>query len=182
MTDDDTDATAASTDAATPDAVAEAFRDNEAFTVEDGRFVTETTVCEATVTVAPTAGDRAGAFTVTVTVPTIDAAAADEVGSAVASGWYETFALRLEDAFDVATTSDHEPPSVERGGGVVTATFEYRAWRAGDGVADAKVLVDYVEGTYAQGVIPGYDYEGAVASLVERATNRAGGDGGPPPL
>jgi len=178
MTDEGDDATA--TTAPTPEAVAAAFRDHDAFTERDGAFRTETTVCEATATAAPTDGDRAGAFTVTVTAPTIDVAAAEAVGTAVADGWYETFALRLEDAFDVAKTSDHDDPRVERAGGVVTATFEYRSWRAGDGVADAKALVDYVEGTYLQGVVPGYDYEEPVASLVSQATERGGGEGGPP--
>jgi hypothetical protein len=152
-----------------PKAIDEAFRAHDAFVGDGDRYRTETTVCEATATAVPTDGDRAGAFSVIVTVPTIDVAAADEVGSAVTTGWCETFALRLGDAFDVATTSDHDEPTVERGGGVVTARFEYRAWRADRGVADAKALVDYVEGTYAQGVIPGYEYEGPVASLVEQA-------------
>ncbi len=165
----------------TPEAVAEAFRSHDAFTAEDGAFTTATTVTEATATASPTEGDRAGAFSVTVTAPTIGVAAADEVGPAVVDGWYETFALRLADAFDVARTSDFDPPSVDRGGGVVTATFEYRAWRASEGVADAKALVDYVEGTYAQGIVPGYDYEDPVASLVQQAAERGGGNG-PPPL
>lgn len=178
---DDTSERDASDASPTPEAVADAFRAHDAFTAGDGRFATETTVTEATATAAPTEGDRAGSFSVTVTAPTIGVAAADEVGAAVVDGWYETFALRLEDAFDVARTSDYDTPSVERGGGVVTATFEYRSWRASNGVADAKALVDYVEGTYAQGIIPGYDYEDPVASLVEQAAERGGGNG-PPPL
>jgi len=178
MTDDGGDAATETTPI--PEAVVAAFDDHDAFTERDGAFATETTVCEATATVAPTDGDRAGAFTVTVTVPTIDVAAADEVGAAVADGWYETFALRVGDAFDVAKTSDVDEPSVERAGGVVTATFTYRSWRAEDGVADAKALVDYVEGTYLQGVVPGYEYEEPVASLVSQAAERGGGEGGPP--
>lgn len=180
MTEDTSDRDA-SESSPTPEAVAAAFRNHDAFTADDGRFRTETTVTEATATAAPTEGDRAGAFSVTVTVPSIDVAAADEVGPAVVDGWYETFALRLEDAFDVAKTSDYDDPTVERGGGVVTATFEYRSWRASDGVDDAKAVVDYVEGTYAQGIVPGYDYEDPVASLVQQAAERGGGNG-PPPL
>jgi len=176
MTDDAGDAAAA----AMPEAVAAAVRDHDAFTEDGGTFRTETTVCEATLTATPTDADRAGAFTVTVTVPSIEVAAADEVGDAVADGWYETFALRIGDAFDVAQTGDFDEPSVERAGGVVTATFAYRSWRADRGVADAKALVDYVEGTYLQGIVPGYDYEEPVASLVRQAAERGGGDGGPP--
>lgn len=177
MTDDGGDAAET---APIPETVTAAFRDHDAFTERDGAFSTETTVCEATATAAPTDGDRAGAFAVTVTTPAIDVAASDEVGEAVADGWYETFALRVGDAFDVAQTSDFDEPSVERAGGVVTATFTYRSWRAASGVADAKALVDYVEGTYAQGVIPGYEYDEPVASLVQQAAERGGGEGGPP--
>jgi len=42
------------------------------------------------------------------------------------------------------------------------------------GVDDAAALVNYVEGTYVQGLIPGYEYVDPVAGLVDRA-RQAGG-------
>jgi hypothetical protein len=44
------------------------------------------------------------------------------------------------------------------------------------GVADALALINFVEGTYVQGIVPGYEYEGAVAEVVASA-RRAGGSG-----
>jgi len=37
------------------------------------------------------------------------------------------------------------------------------------GVEDAAAIVNYAEGTYVQGLIPGYDYVDPVAGLVDRA-------------
>ena len=42
-------------------------------------------------------------------------------------------------------------------------------------VEDAAALVEYVEGTYVQGVIPGYEYGDPVAGLLDRARGAAEG-------
>jgi hypothetical protein len=43
------------------------------------------------------------------------------------------------------------------------------------GVDDAAAFINYVEGTYVQGIIPGYDYREPVARLLDRARQDAGG-------
>jgi len=112
-------------------------------------------------------------FEVTVRLPTLPAVVAGEVGHAVADGWYETLTLRLEDAYDVTRDADGDL-AVRRNPDTdtVRVTFSYSA-APRQGVDDAAALVDYVEGTYVQGVIPGYDYEEPVAGLLARARENA---------
>jgi hypothetical protein len=166
MTDDD------------PAALRRAFARRDDFHASGDAFTHETTVCTARVELAAADGDRDGAVTLTVRVPTLHAAVDGEVADVVADGWLETFDRRIEDAFDVARTVDHDVPAVAREGDDVVVTLGYRARSARTAVEDAKALVDFVEGTYAQGVIPGYDYGEPVASLVQRATENAQGEGG----
>lgn len=160
-----------------PEQAERAFERHDAFTrVEDG-FDVGTTAFDVAATASTTTDDRT-AFEVTVRLPTLDAAVADEaVPAVVEDGWFETLELRLEDAFDPAKTVDHDEPAVERRGEQVIAAFTYRSGRARTGVEDAKVLAEFVEGTYVQGLIPGYDYEGPAGTLLATAKN--GGGGGP---
>ena len=158
-----------------PDPVAYELESHDAFVpLEDGDgYDLETTVFDATVTADDAEGKRDGEFRVTVTLPTLDAAVAGEtVAPVVEDGWFETLERRLEDTFTVAQTSTHDDPAVDRGDDSVTVTLEYVAWDAGEGVDDAKALIEFVEGTYAQGIIPGYEYQGAAATLLENAQNR----------
>ncbi len=155
-----------------PAPVATAFEAHDAFTQRDERsYALETTVFETDVTANPAEGPRDGAFTVVVTVPTLGAVTDDHVARVVEDGWFDTLERRLEDTFSVAQTSTHESPVVERDleAGEVTVTLEYVAWNAREGVDDAKTVIEYVEGTYAQGIIPGYDYRGPAATLLEGA-------------
>ena len=139
---------------------------------EDGYELT-TTVFDATVTATAAEGKRDGEFSVTVTLPTLDAAVADEsVAPVVEDGWFETLERRLEDVFTVTHTSTHDDPVVERDATTVTVALEYVAWDAAEGVEDAKALIEFVEGTFAQGIIPGYEYQGPAATLLENAQNR----------
>ncbi|WP_126662689.1 DUF5813 family protein [Haloterrigena salifodinae] len=158
-----------------PDPVARELESHDAFVPrEDGAgYDLETTVFDATVTADDAEGKRDGEFHITVTLPTLDAAVADEtVASVVEDGWFETLERRLEDTFTVAHTSTHEGPAVDRSAATVTVTLEYIAWDAAEGVEDAKALIEFVEGTFAQGIIPGYEYQGAAATLLENAQNR----------
>jgi len=43
------------------------------------------------------------------------------------------------------------------------------------GVDDAGALIDFVEGTYVQGVIPGYEYTAPVSDLLSAARQQGGG-------
>lgn len=158
-----------------PDPVARELESHDAFApLEDGPgYDLETTVFDAVVTADDAEGKRDGEFRVTVTLPTLDAAVAGEtVADVVEDGWFETLERRLEDVFGVAHTSTHDEPTLVRGADEVTVTLEYVAWDAGEGVEDAKALIEFVEGTFAQGIVPGYEYQGAAATLLENAQNR----------
>lgn len=162
-------------DLSLPDTIERALEAHEAFdrgTDGDGYELT-TTVFETSVTASDAEEPRDGRFHVTVTMPTLDAAVANEsVATVVEDGWFETFERRLVDIFGVANTGTHEEPEIEREGRVVRVSLEYVAWNASEGVDDAKALVEYVEGTYAQGIIPGYEYRGPAGELLENAQTR----------
>jgi hypothetical protein len=161
-----------------PAAIDRAFARHDAFERDGDGFVVGTTVFEGRVT-AVDGGGRA-VYTVTVPVPSIRATTADEVGEAVAEGWLDTLRRRLADA-PVATRSDIdlETFDVERDGEDVYVTYGFE-WDDPSRAADiAKTLIEYVEGTYVEGVIPGYEYESPVADLLDRASQ---GEGGGTPL
>lgn len=164
-----------------PESVERAFERHAAFERVDDGYEYTTTTFEAVATASDVdAEGRDGAFGVTVRMPTLDAAVEGEtVADVVEEGWFETLELRLEDAFDVARTSDFDDPDVSRVRGDVVVSLSFLAWNADGGVDDVKTIVDYVEGTYAQGIIPGYTYRSPVADIVERAMVRGDGDDGP---
>jgi len=55
-------------------------------------------------------------------------------------------------------------------------TYEFTLGSADRAADVAKAFVEYVEGTYVEGIVPGYSYEGKVADLVSDASS-GGGDG-----
>ncbi len=165
-----------------PPPVADALAAHEAFSprpssdggadVDDpATYALETTVFETDITADPGTGPRDGAFSITITLPTLDAATEDHVAGVVEDDWFETLERRLADTYSVAHTGSYEGPTLERDleAGTVTVTLEYVAWDAREGVEDAKTLIEYVEGTFAQGIIPGYDYRGPAATLLANA-------------
>ncbi len=168
-----------------PPAVKHELESHDAFTPrDDGEgYGLETTVFETFVTAEEGEGKRDGKFHVTISVPTLSAAVVDDanpsVDQIVEDGWFETLERRLQDTFSLAHTSTHDDPTLERDSDEVRVILEYVAWDAGEGVEDAKTLIEYVEGTYAQGIVPGYEYEGEAASLLENAQSRGqqAGDG-----
>lgn len=179
-----------------PDALERELERHEAFDrASDDAYALTTTVFDAVVTGAPAADARETAdddpeetnetdavrIETRITVPSLEAAVTGEtVAPVVAEGWLETFERRLADVFDVARTASDAEPTVEADGETVRVALEYVARDAAQGVADAKALVEYVEGTYAQGLVPGYEYDGPAAKLLENARERGqlGGDGG----
>jgi len=161
-----------------------AFAEHDAFEraeEESGVEGTEQVVTTTPFDAGATARSREDGwwFRVVAVVPTLDAAVAGEtVGPAVSDGWYETLSLRLEDAYDVLRADgETDPPALTRDtdDGEIAVEFVFEAADPRRGVDDAAALVDFVEGTYVQGVIPGYEYGDPVRSLVRRA-RRAGGD------
>ncbi|WP_255170436.1 DUF5813 family protein [Natrononativus amylolyticus] len=168
-----------------PGAVDRALEAHDSFAPTADGYALETTVFEAIVTAAEAPGERDGAFHLIVDLPSLSAATHDPVDPVVEDGWFETLERRLADVFSVARTSTHEEPRLERDPERVRVVLEYVAWDAEEGVDDAKTLIEYVEGTYAQGIIPGYEYRGAAATLLESAQQRgqqADGERGGTPL
>ena len=157
-----------------PTPAARALQRHDAVAAADGVFRITSTAFDATVTAAQAGGTIR--YEVTVTVPSLEAATGDHVGEAVAEGWFETFERRLADAPKATRAPlELERLDVERQGLDVVVTFAFE-WDNADRAVDvAKTLVEYVEGTYVEGAIPGYTYEAPVADLLSEA--ETGGDG-----
>ena len=160
-----------------PERAERAFEGHDAFERDGGEFVVTTTRFEGRVTASET-DDWALSYRLVVRTPMLSSAVDGEVGDAVESGWFDTFERRLEDVSSV-TRTDVELDSVtlteDDGEAVVEFDFEFgNADHAPDVV---KAFAEYVEGTYVEGVVPGYDYEGVVADLLGEAAT-GGGEGG----
>jgi len=167
-----------------PDSAARAFERHDAFErTDDGAFELTTSTFGGRVMAAETGSDQV-AYTITVSVPTLDAATADEVGDAVSKGWLDTLERRLEDA-PQATRADVALAGfdVAAEDGEVFVTFQFEWGDASRAAEVAKTFAEYVEGTYVESVVPGYDYEGAVADLLSSASQHGeGGTRGGTPL
>lgn len=160
-----------------PDRVGRAFRDHASFEQVDERtFESVATAFEGRVSVAP-ADDGHIEYAVQIRVPMLDAVVDGDVAPVVEDGWYETFALRVEDIGGVTRVDRDLEPTVYRDGdeAVVEVTLVDIDERRG--VDDAGAVIDYVEGTYVQGIIPGYDYTDPATGLIDHARETAG-DGG----
>jgi hypothetical protein len=104
---------------------------------------------------------------VVVVLPTLDAAVVEEsVPDVIEDGWFETLERRLDGVEGVTGSADVTEPTIERGEDAVVVEVGFSG---GDAAAAAKAVVNYVEGTWFEGVIPGYDYVETVQSVREQA-------------
>ncbi len=151
--------------------------ENESFTPAEDGYSVSTTVFDAVVSAHN--GPEGEQYTVTVTVPTIDSATNDQVGPTVQQDWFETFERRLRDAPKATRKSvEIDELQVSEEGDSITVIYRFN-WENPTTAAEiAKTFVEYVEGTYVEGIIPGYEYTSPVADLISDATQ--GGDGGTP--
>jgi hypothetical protein len=157
-----------------PGRVRRAFADHDGFEeVADGKYASTKTSFDATVRVDDAADGRV-AFVVETRVPTLPAVVDGDVADVVASGWYETFELRVTDASGVTRAEHDLDPVVRRADEEVVVTVEYADINERRGVDDAAALVTFVEGTFVQGVIPGYDYTEPVSSILSTARQTGG--------
>lgn len=158
---------------------ASAFKAHDAYEREEGEeFRLTTTAFDGRVRFEETDG-YAVAYELTVRAPMLSTATSGTVGPAVEDGWFDTYALRLEDAAgSVRDTVDVEYEVYEADGDAV-AIFRYEWGDPNRAAAIAKALAEYTEGTYVEGIVPGYEYEEPVASLVSSASH---GEGQGPPL
>jgi hypothetical protein len=145
----------------------------------DDSYAVTTTAFEGTIEVDTDGG--AAVFRVSVAVPMLDAVTEDEVASVVEDGWFETFELRVDDV-DGAVRGDDVAVSVRRVDDEAIVAVELRDLDATRAAADAVTVVEYVEGTYVEGIVPGYAYTEPVTGLVQQATDAAGGSEGGTPL
>jgi uncharacterized protein with FMN-binding domain len=146
---------------------------------DDGGYTVTTTAFDGDVEVDADGGTIV--LTVTATVPMLDAATEESVAAVVEEGWFETFELRMEDV-DGAIRGDDAGVSVSQVGDEVVIEAELRDLDATRAVADAVAVVEYAEGTYVEGIIPGYEYTAPVSQLIQRAADAAGGSEGGTPL
>ena len=154
------------------DETADAFEAHDAYERDGEEFSLSTTPFDGRVAVEDSH------YRVRVEVPTLAAATEESVAEAVADGWFETLALRLEDA-PGATRADVEvpEPTVEQVGETVVVECEFVHENPERAAEAAKALLEYVEGTYVEGIVPGYSYLPPVADLLSRARRHGEGEG-----
>jgi len=165
-----------------PERAARAFRRHDAFEPEDAtdgqRFVAVSTPFDAVATAADSE-DGQITFDVTVRLPMLDEVTEEEVAPVVEEGWYETLERRVQGIGGGVLTGGHDlAPTVTEttfaGDRVAQLEASFTDIDHKRGVDDAAAVVDFVEGTFVQGVIPGYDYTDPVTSILSEA-RRAGG-------
>lgn len=148
-----------------------ALDDHDSFETEEGGHAVRSTPLEGTVRTEPAEDGKSVTYRVVVIAPTLDAVVEGEaVAEVVEEGWFETFELRLEDPHQAGQGLESIEPDVRREGESVRVEMTFTSDRPGRAAENAKALVEYVEGTWLQGLIPGYDYRDPAASLLDRAT------------
>ena len=157
-----------------PDRVRRAFVDHSGFEAGPaGDYISTATPFDARVTVEPADGGAVG-FDVEVRVPTLSAVVEGDVAEVVEEGWTETFERRVGDAAGVTRADHGVEPTVSRVREELVVTVDYTDINERRGVDDAAALVTFVEGTYVQGIIPGYDYTEPVSSIMSSAREMGG--------
>lgn len=167
-----------------PERATRAFRQHDAFDPEDAsggeRFVAVSTPFDAVVDATAGEGGQIS-FTITVRVPMLDEVTEDGVAPVVEEGWYETLDRRVQSIGGGVLTGDHElTPAVTEttfaGDRVAEVQASFEDIDPNRGVDDAAAVVDFVEGTFVQGVIPGYDYTEPVTGILSEARRTGGSD------
>lgn len=159
------------------DAATSTFEDHDAFTREsttpnDITFTVSSTPFDALVEIDPAASGVL--YRVTVRLPAINAVVrGEEVAPVVQDGWFETFTRRTTDMTGVIRGDGLTPEVRLDAAETVVVETEFTTDDPRHAAADAKAVIDYVEGTYVQGIIPGYDYRDPAASLLHRAQRNA---------
>lgn len=162
-----------------PGRVRRAFRDHDAFEADDDETTYRATATpfEGVVAAEPV-DDGHVRFDVTVRIPMLDEVTEDAVAPVVEEGWYETFERRVVDVGGVFERERDIEPVVQETTHDGVRIAEVRAVLEDvdprRGVNDAAAVVDFVEGTFVQGIIPGYDYTEPVTGIISKA-RQAGG-------
>lgn len=171
-----------------PAAIQDAISSHTAYELPDATYASLTTTkLDSIVTASALSNDETSyIFTLEVRAPMLSAATDDSVGDAIESGWFETYARRVEDV-TMSTRESIELDSLvvenENGTAVVQITIQYD--HPERGLELLKTFAEFVEGTYLEGIVPGYSYKSPVADLLSSARKTAGSedeDRGPMPL
>lgn len=141
----------------------------------DGAFVPTTIDWDAEADVED------GEVAIEVTLPTLDAVTEDDVADVVEDGWYDTFERRVVDADSVTLATNVDVTSVDREGGEIIVEIRLTP-RSGKAADDALALINFAEGTWFEGIIPGYDYTETVQEMRQRAAQNADGSKSGTPL
>lgn len=156
-----------------PGRVRRAFADHTAFEqTDDATFEQTATPFDGVVEASDADGQIR--FDVEVRVPLLNSVTEDEVAAVVEDGWYETFELRVEDIGGVFRTERDLEPTVRRQLETVIVEASFEDINERRGVDDAAAVIDYVEGTFVQGIIPGYEYTEPVSGIIDQARETAG--------
>jgi hypothetical protein len=160
-----------------PDRLTTVFDTHEAFEPTADGYRLTTTAFEAVVR-----GESAGhtdQYTTVVHAPTLDGATVEDVGPALADSWQETLTRRLESApKSTRSTVDLDRLAVEQSGDQLRIEYDF-SWGNPDRAAEiAKTFIEYVEGTYVEGIVPGYEYLPPVSELLSDASQAS--EGGTP--
>lgn len=166
--------------------VRRAFERHDAYASKDGESVLETTAFDSRVVISETDTEWKRRYTLTVRTPTLDSAVEESVGPSLLEGWFETFERRLEDA-PGSVRADIELDELtvrsDDGEAIIMLSIVFgNADRAPDVM---KAMAEYVEGTYVEGVVPGYTYRSPVSELLSNAQHGDSEEtagGGPTPL
>lgn len=147
------------------------FEEHSSFERSEGEsFLVASTPFDAVVEVGETEDRMVGSFRVEVQLPMLDAVVIGEtVAPVVEDGWYETLERRLADAHKVTRTDTATQADVSREGDTVVVAFTFQDGDPENAPEDAKAFVEFVEGTWVQGAVPGYEYDDPVAELLDRA-------------
>jgi len=161
-----------------PETAASAFERHDAYDDTGAEFALTTTVFESTVRI-DSREDRPPTYTVTAFVPTLDAATAEDVGTALCENWEETLTRRLEAAPKATRAAvELDEFAVDRVGDELRIKYGFAWDDPGHAAEIAKTFAEYVEGTYVEGIVPGYDYQPPVSSLLASASQS--GESGTP--
>ncbi len=110
-------------------------------------------------------------YRVTITLPTLDGVVEGErVAEVVEEGWFETLERRLADPRQVTTGQSDVDSAVRWERTAVRVEMAFRSSDPERPAETAKALAEFVEGTWVQGIVPGYEYGEPAASLLDRAT------------
>lgn len=145
------------------------FSEHAAFERGETGYELTTTPFDAVVEIEDSGNETL--YRVTITLPTLDGVVEGErVAEVVEEGWFETLELRLTDPEQVTTGQSDVDSAVKREGSEVRVEMAFRSSDPERAAENAKALAEFVEGTWVQGIVPGYEYGEPAASLLDRAT------------